>query len=545
MKPRDFTDFRKIISFLGQSSSASGGLWFILLSFFLSGCGEKSPRTQGYVLGTTDKVVTLDPADAYDYLSGNIIENVFDRLVRYQVGTTEIEPSLATQWEISPDGITYTFTLREGVKFHDGTDLTPEAVKFSLDRARTLGGDPGFLLDVIEEVSIEDKGAKAGPIRAGLPVAPGKVIIQLKYPFTAFLSILAFSASSPVSPSDYTMTEKHPVNPVGTGPYRVVAYREGDLVELEAFPDYWGEKPKTSRVMIKLYDTSSALKLALQNQEVDVAYRTFTPTELEDLRKKPDLQVLEGESPAIRYLVINVTHSPFTDLNLRKAIACAVDREAINRIVYLGTVEPLYSMIPIGMLGHLPVYQKPYGNGNIELAQEYLNAAGYSESKKAEIDLWFTPTHYGDVEDEVAQVVQKSLEATGMIKVQLQSSEWAEFTDAMVRSAYGIFLLGWYPDYVDPDDYTYPFLSTEGAKSLGSFYSNPEMDILLRKERVEVDLEARVGIFHEIQNLLAQEVPYVPLFQSKQYAVFQKNIQGVLLEPTQVFRYSLISFTPL
>jgi peptide/nickel transport system substrate-binding protein len=479
MKPQDFTRFtqRKMRMNLEIICVIS---W---LTLFFSGCGGNSPNTLGYVLGTTDKVVTLDPADAYDYLSGNIIENVYDRLVRYKAGTTEIEPSLATEWEISPDGKIYTFNLREGVKFHDGTDLTPDAVKFSLDRARTLGGDPGFLLDVIEEITTE----------------PGKVSIHLKYPFTAFLSILAFSASSPVSPASYKMDKKHPVNPVGTGPYQVVVYREGDLVELKAFPDYWGEKPKTERVIIKLYDTSAALKLALQNQEVDVAYRTFTPTELEDLKKKPDLDVLEGESPAIRYLVINVTNSPFTDANLRKAIACAVDREEINRIVHLGTVEPLYSMIPIGMVGHLPVYQEPYGNGNVEMAQEFLTAAGYSESEKAEIELWFTPTHYGDVEDEVAQVVQKSLKATGMMEVQLQSSEWAEFTDAMIKGAYGLFLLGWYPDYVDPDDYTYPFLSTEGAKSLGSFYSNPEMEALLRKEREEVNFEARMEVFREIR----------------------------------------------
>lgn len=499
------------------------------------GCVGRSGKQMGYVLGTTDKVVTLDPADAYDYLSGNIIQNVFDQLLQYKVGTTEIEPALATHWEVSPDGKNYTFSLREGVKFHDGTDLTPEAVKFSLDRVRTLGGDPGFLFDVIEEVSIEEKGTQAG-----MPVAPGKVIVKLKYPFTAFLSILAFSASSPVSPQIYSIHEKRPTDPVGTGPYRVVAYREGDLVELEAFPEYWGKKPKTSRVIIKLYDTSSSLKLALQNKEVDVAYRTFTPTELEDLKEKPDLRVLEGESPAIRYLVMNVTKPPFDNPSLRKAIACAVDREEINRIVHLGTVDPLYSMIPIGMVGHLPIFQTSFGNRDVMKAQEHLKEAGYSEMKNAEIELWFTPTHYGDVEDEVAQVVKKSLEETGIMKVTLQSSEWAEYTASYVEGGYGIFLLGWYPDYLDPDDYTYPFLSTEGAKSLGSFYSNSGMEALLRREREEVEPLARIQVFQEIQNLLARDVPYVPLYQSKQYAVFQNDIEGVLLEPTQVFRYSLI-----
>lgn len=498
----------------------------LLAGLLVSGCATGA-KEKILVIGTTDKPATLDPADAYDYFSSNILENTTECLVGVEPGTANLVPALATEWNASNDGLSYTFTIRQGVKFHDGTEVNAEAVKFSLDRAKSMNGQPAFLLGAIKDIEV---------------TGPYEVKINLSYPMSPFVSMLSYTVGAIVSPAAYNTKDFSPTSIVGTGPYKLSEFVEGDHITLVKNPDYWGTPAFADKVTIKFFTESSSLKLALEKKEIDIAYRSFTPLEESALEGNEKLATLRGNSPGIRFVVINVTKAPFNNVHVRRAIAYAVDRAAINNTVFQGTVSPLYSMLPDGMWGYKPVFKDKYGEApDIAKAVEELAQVGYSAEKPLAIDLWYTPEHYGPTEADLAQVLKSQLEATGVFQVTLQTSEWGRYVDDFVAGSMGLFLLGWYPDYLDPDDYVTPFLQTEGAKSEGSFYSDKAMDDMIRQELALTTVEARSPVFDSIQRKLADDVPYVPLYQKPQFAAFQKNVKGVLLEPLMILRYYLIT----
>jgi ABC-type transport system substrate-binding protein len=249
-----------------------------------------------------------------------------------------------------------------------------------------------------------------------------------------------------------------------------------------------------------------------------------------------------GTSPQIRYLVFNV--QKVTDVRVRQAVAYAVDRSAINTNVFNGLTQPLYSMIPSAMPFSQPVFNTTYGvSPNVAKAQSLLTSAGYNTTSagKLSIDLWYNSDgHYGDTEPTVALQLKTSLEKTGMIIVNLKSEPWAQYRQHSAQGNFPLFLLGWYPDYFDSDDYASPFLSTSGAKSLGSYYSNSTMDSWINQEGSTVDPTARSNLFTQIQNKLATDVPYIPLWQGSANVEYKSGITGVYLHPV-VFKYFVMN----
>ncbi|MFN4045808.1 MAG: ABC transporter substrate-binding protein, partial [Acidilobaceae archaeon] len=169
-----------------------------------------------------------------------------------------------------------------------------------------------------------------------------------------------------------------------------------------------------------------------------------------------------------------------------------------------------------------------------------LRQAGYSEAKKLNIELWYTPTHYGDTEVYIATVIKEQLEATGLITVTLKSSEWGTYVDDIRKGRLGIYLLGWYPDYLDSDNYMYPFLHSEANKWSGCGYANPEMNNILREAQVTVNKNVRAQLYEKAQKILAEDVPYIPIFQGKLYIVVREGVKGVIPSPTMLFFYSTV-----
>ena len=251
------------------------------------------------MIGTTESLQnSFDPAQAYDYLGSQVVFNTAETLVTYAPDATEPSPMLAAALpEVSADGLDLHVRARAGVKFADGTPFNAAAVKFSLERARDFGAKDaeaaGFLLSGIRSIEAP---------------SDDKVVISLSQPNVTFLSRLAYSVASIVSPTAYAdhvlagnedgpaVTAKYKTDTiVGTGPYRIVAYKERESIDLEANPDYWGTKPKTKRIRMRLFDKSSALKLALQNNEVDIAFRSLQPDENTFFKDRPGFKLIEGK----------------------------------------------------------------------------------------------------------------------------------------------------------------------------------------------------------------------------------------------------------
>jgi peptide/nickel transport system substrate-binding protein len=307
-------------------------------------------------------------------------------------------------------------------------------------------------------------------------------------------------------------------------------------MDLVANPDWYGDPPKTAKIIIKYFADATTMRLALENGEIDVALKSLNPTDYADLRGNPNLQVIEGPGAQIRYLCFNHTIEPYSNAKVRQAISYAVDRKAIADKAFQGTHQPLYSMVPMGMWSHINAFPKR----DLDKAKALLSEAGYSADNPLEIDLWWTPTHYGDTESDVAAVVKEALEETGMIKVTLQSAEWATYIDQL--GSMGFFLLGWYPDYLDPDNYTYSFAASDASDDIGISYSSEQMDSYFKAEQTAADLRGadREKVFEDIQNLWVTDVPTIPLTQGTLLVAAQKNVSGIVLDPNMLTHLFLL-----
>ncbi len=483
------------------------------------------PTVEPLIIGTTDKVTDLDPAETYDFHTWEVFYNVGSTLLTYVPGTTELQPGLAAEMPtVSEDGLEWTFKLRPGMKFPDGTPVDANAVKWSLDRVVRLEGDPNWLVSSFldEAVVVDDL----------------TITIKLQNPVGFFPYLVATTPWTPVSPNCYPEDGFDSDSTCGgLGPYKIKRWERDVELELEANPDYPGDPPKWSSIIVRYFADATTMRLALENGEIDVAWKTLLPTDYVDLEENPNLNIIEGPGAYIRYICFNSTTPPFDNPKVRQAISLAIDRDEISDRVFLGTHQPLYSMVPMGMEGHIDAFPKR----DLEAAKALLMEAGFSEANPLQMDLWWTPTHYGDTEADVATVIKANLEETGMIQVTLQSAEWATYTDNFGPGTMPVFLLGWYPDYLDPDNYTWSFAHSEAADDLGLFYANEKMDELLEAAQTETDMDKRLELYKEIQELWTTECPTIPFTQGSLYVVTQKNVTGVTLAPYMLFPYFLLS----
>ncbi|AFZ43087.1 extracellular solute-binding protein family 5 [Halothece sp. PCC 7418] len=491
-------------------------------------------------IGTTLKPRTLDPADSYELAGLGLIYNLSDRLYTYQLGTTDLEPQLATELpEISEDGLTYTIPLREGVTFHDGTVFNAEAMQFSLQRFIENGGKPSFLLaDLIETVEA---------------TAEYELTISLKQPFAAFPSLLAFPGACAVSPEAYQIGagEFLPNTFVGTGRYQLTEFTS-DTVRLDPYADYWGNQPANEGVDMQIYASNPAnLFNAFRTGGVDVAYQSFDPNQIKSLREaasEGQWQAIASSGTAVNYLMLNTQAEAVENVEVRRAIAQMMDRTLLNERVLQGQSEPIYSLIPTSFAAYEPSFQTEYGSADFAAAKQKLQDLGYSETNPVTLEIWHPSgsTIRSLVASTLSAIAQQELD--GVLNIQPRTVESASFFSNISKGIYPAALIDWYPDFLDADNYIHPFLScTEGsqdngcqqggANTQGSFYYNEQMNELIDQQRRSRDPEERKEIFAEIQTLLAEDVPYVPLWQTIDYAFAQNNIQGVTINPSQNFPY--------
>lgn len=491
-------------------------------------------------IGTTAKPRTLDPADAYELGSLSLVYNMSDRLYTYEPGTTELKPELATALPtISDDGLTYTIPIREGVVYHDGTKFDAKAMEFSLRRFIENKGKPFFLLsDSVESVKA---------------TGDYELTIKLKQPFAAFTSLLAFSGVPALSPKAYEIGEGkfEPNKFVGTGPYKLAKFGT-DSVRFDVFDEYWGEKPANNGVTVQILSSGVNLYNNFRKQGVDVAYVSLDPdqiTSLEQMSKEGKWLAIPNEGSAVSYLTLNRNQKPLDKVEVRQAIAAMIDRKLIYDRVLYGQAESVYSMIPTTFDVYEPVFKEKYGKGgNPEKAKELLKKAGFSKENPAVVEIWYPS---GSAPRSLTALVLKALAKKtmdGMLEFDIHTVESTSAFKNIGKGLYPGFLLSWYPDYLDADNYIQPFLSCEkgsvengceegGSQTQGSFFYSERMNQLISQERKEQDPEKRKLIFDEIQEILVQEVPYVPLWQSKDYVFAQNGITGVQLDATQNLIY--------
>ncbi len=480
------------------------------------------------VIGTTDKVSDLDPANAYDFFTWEVFYNTMEAPLGYIPGTTKLEKKLITNYEVSNEGKVYILHLRKDLKFADGTPCTAKDLKWSIERVARIQGDPSwFVLDFMEDVKVLDTYT---------------LEIDLKKPVSFYPAVLAVPTYAPIPSSKYPPDKISSDNTAGgVGPYKIVKFVRDQELILETNPYYYGASPKTKTVVIKFYKDATALRLALQSGEIDVAWRTLNPSDIISLKKNSNYKVWEGAGSYIRYIVFNTKMPPLDNRLVRQALAAALDRQSIVQKVFLGTVEPLYSLVPKGMWSHKDSFKDKYGaSPDLELAKKLLKKAGYSENHKLRITLWYTPSHYGSTEADVASLIKEAWEKTGLVEVTVKSAEWSTYLELTRKGQLPVTLYGWYPDYLDPDDYLYPFLHTGANRWLGNPFSNNTVDELLDKAQIETSQTKRAQLYEKVQDILADQAWIVPIFQGKLYAVSKRSVGGIVLDPMMLLRYYLI-----
>ncbi len=494
-------------------------------------------------IGTTAKPRTLDPADAYELSSLSLVYNMSDRLYTYEPGSTQLKPELATALPtINDDGLIYTIPIREGVVFHDGTKFDAKAMEFSLRRFIENKGKPSFLLsDSVESVKATGEY---------------ELTIKLKQPFAAFTSLLAFAGVPALSPQAYEIGEGkfEPNKFIGTGPYKLTKFGTDSLI-FDVFEKYWGEKPANKGVTVQILSSGVNLYNNFRKQGVDVAYVALDPdqiTSLEKMSREGKWLAIPNEGSVVSYLTLNRNQKPLDIPEVRQAIAAMMNRKLIYDRVLYGQAEEVYSMIPTTFDVYKPVFKEKYGKGgNPEKAKELLKKAGFSQENPAVVEIWYPSS--SATRSLTALVLDALAKKTmdGMLVFEVNTVESTSAFKNIGEGLYPAFLLDWYPDFLDADNYIQPFLSCEkgspekgcekgGSQSQGSFFYSQQMNQLIDKEREEQDPEKREKIFAEIQEILAEEVPYVPLWQSKDYVFAQNGITGVQLDPTQNLIYKNI-----
>jgi peptide/nickel transport system substrate-binding protein len=511
----------------GGEASAGGGD---------AGGDDASGGGGDLIVGTTDTVNTLDPAKCYSYYCSNIFQNAGNTLVSFAPGESEPSPQLAAEMpEISEDGLTYTFALRDDVTFHDGSQMTSEDVAFSLNRARWINHPEGagFLLSGIEQIDTPDDTT------VEITLAGADITFVSKLAYTVATILPSDGYPSPEGPTEEGADPEEFIQEefIGTGPYTIGAFQENQSITLETFEEFYGDAPANDRVLVQFFEGAAQLKAALEAGDVTVAFRGLTPEQRADLDGNDQLQTVEGEGASIRYIVLNTLMEPFDDPEVRKAMAAAVDRQRIVDDVLAGDAEPLYTMVPPGFGdASTPAFEELYADSD----------PGDFVDEPVEVDLWYATGHYGDTEPSIAQSLERSLEESGAFDVTLESTEWAQFTEQAWpadNGQYPAFLLGWYPDYLDPDDYLYPFYESE--QSFLQMYSNDEMDQLIGQEQTAdaPDAEERTETFQQIQQLAAEEAPIIPLYVETPFVHAQSGVTGLeeTMDTAQIFRYYLIS----
>jgi peptide/nickel transport system substrate-binding protein len=471
---------------------------------------------------------TLDIGVGYEAAAINVNLVVYERLVRYAPGSVNVEPELAESWEVSPDGRIWNFHLRQGVKFHDGTDFNAAAVKFSFDRARTLNLGPAWMLGPIQQVNVLDDYT---------------VQFVLAQPYPEFLQVLAnIFGTGIVSPTavqahdtgDFAQTWLSE-NMVGTGPYRFVEWVKGQHIILERFDGYWrgweGREKAPKRVIIRYILEPAVQRLLLEGGDADIAM-DISVDDWEVLKANPKIKLIEEPSLHATYLRFNTAAGPTADRRVREAIRAALDYQAMIKDVLRGHAIQMQGPAGKGLPCHND--NLPLPKQDLELARHLLAEAGYSQGGVT-LEYVFESGH--DDRRMVGELLQASLQKLG-INLKIIELPWPDLWErvsvAKPEDHPAIVANGWWPDYADVINYLYPMYHSSQwppvAFNIG-FYKNPQVDQLLEQAQVELKPEERCRKLLTAQELIYNDAPDIDLYHLSTRVAMRDWVKGYAYSP--------------
>jgi len=488
-------------------------LLLVVLAMLGSGCSSTPPPPQGGSGGTLRLAYLADMAQAdpdvfYDIEGNTVILSVYEGLLKYKPDSTEVIPSLAESWEVSPDGLTYTFHLRTGVKFQDGTPFNAQAVKMSFQRRLDVGAAPSYMLEPVASMQTPDATT---------------FVVRLKHPVAPFLHYMASSWGpkiiSPKALADnagkdhaQTWAKEHAS---GTGPFQLTAFERGQRYELTRFDGYWGQKAHVDKVEIRIIPDIGTQRLQLQSGDLDAILHSFPVAELASVKSNPDLQVRDFSSFLNAIIYLNTNKQPLSDPALRTALAGAIDRDSLVKEVYGPYAKPSTSTYPSGLLDPAlaPVAYPP---------SETTAAAGAGKK----LTFAFTADDSG-IHRRLAELVQQRLDAAGFsvtIK-EVQLPQVYEYVNDL-QAAPDMVLQTNTPDGAHPDMWArIEWYSKGGLNYLG--YKSPQVDRLLDQALETTDKATSDRDYGQAGKILAQDTGIIFVADPRDVMVLRKNLTGV------------------
>ena len=484
------------------------------------------------VVSYLSDITTLDPAIGYDWQNWSIIKSLFDGLMDYEPGTTRLVPNLAESYQISSDGLTYTFRLRRGVRFHNGRELTADDVKYSLERVlnpATQSPGLGFYLDIEGAQAYVD--GKAAEVTGITVLDRYTVRFRLTKPNAAFLHILALNFAHVVPREEVERWgPDFGHHPVGTGAFRMREWVLGQRLVLERNPDYFVPgRPFLDELVFEVGVEPLVAFLRLLRGEVDVLGDGIPASRFVEVMNDPELrsQVAVGDQLHTGYVAINTRVKPFDDVRVRRALNMAIDKERIVRLIN-NRAEPANQPLPPLMPGYNKDYRGyPY---DPEGARRLLAEAGYPNGFSTVLYAMNT-----DPNPRIAQAIQQDLARIG-VRVELRTLAQSSVIEAAGTPGGAPLVwsggMAWIADYPDPGNFYWPILSCASAVPGGwnwAWYCNPQLEEMARRADalVRPEQEAqRIAMYRDIFTRIAQDAPWIPIFNERRFTMRSKRVGG-------------------
>ncbi len=552
----------------------SGLVFALVLALVAGACGQPSPPAGGtsaptaaaggvvtggtFRFGQSGDITVLDPWNVTDGNSLMVTRQMYESLVDYEPTGFKIVPKLAESWSASPDGKTWTFNLRKGVKFHDGTDFNADAVVLNFERGRNtkhaqrgkpIGDEYAYWLDMWNGFDADSVITKIEAKDANTVVFTTKVAFG---PFLANMAMPVFPIVSPKSIKDdadgwMTVSSK---GAAGTGPFafRPGAWQKGQQITLEKNGSYWAKDkdgkalPYLDKVVFRFIADESARVAELRAGSVD-AIRDFSPANIPTIKADAKLQIVPRPAFNIAYVGVNLTVKPFDNLNVRKAVAMAIDKQAIVQAIYAGEAKAASQFLVPGMLGYDESVSDFYKFDQAG-AKKLLADAGFPNGFTTE--LWYMPVsrpYYPDPK-KIAEAFAADLAKVG-ITANLKTEDWTPYRKDARENKFALWLLGWTGDNGDPDNFLNVFFhptvkdGKDGPIEAGGWSSPPTWD-LLRKAQVETDASKRGELYKQVSKLVQQDAPRIPMFHANPPTGTSKKVTGFTPHPTGGEAFTLV-----
>ena len=523
--------------------STAAGVGALAVALTLSACGGEGDANGGsapLVMARVKDAVVLDPSHATDGLSLNTTNEVMQNLVTFKPGSFDVVGDAAERWSASADGKTWTFELRPGLVFSDGTPLDAKAVKFNLDRWRlTVNPAHG---NFAYSYYADDFGGFPGVIADVQAPSATRVVIKLSKPLGPFLRDIAEQAFGLGSPQAILADPKaFEIKPVGSGPYQVAEWVRDDHITLIANPKWKGRKPGYQTVIIRDIPDQATSVLSIQKGDIDILTDP-RPDDARALAKQAGISVVEQPSNNVSYVAMHVEKKPFGDVRVRQAIAYAIDIATMAKSLYSSGAVVADNWTPPGMLGENPAV-KTYPHDPVK-ARALLAAAGFPHGFATTLSYSTAPRPYLPEPQRVAETIQANLAQAG-IQVTLQPYEWGVFLDRIKHGQHEMCLIGWTGDNGDPDNFFYPLLDQDSAHKDGtaqnySFWRDPAFHELMLQGQAAVDDTKRKEIYRRANAMVHEQAPAISLVHTTVPIVMKSSLKGYVPSPNTSYHFNLI-----